>query len=101
MPSALNRSGTSMVLINVIVLTSNIDGFGWSLVKPWPVFGHTAAPLPPPPGMTPTDRVGVDVVRAALAANSRSLQDLVRPVRSCLEGESCQRQERGYDVDER
>src|SRR3954466_1055554 len=54
MPSALNRSGTSIVLINFRVLTSNIDGWGWWLVKPCPVFGHTVAPLPPTPGITPT-----------------------------------------------
>src|SRR2546427_11229969 len=38
MPSALNPAGTSIVLINFMVLTSNIEGWGWSLVKPWPVF---------------------------------------------------------------
>ena len=54
MPSALNPAGTSIVLINFMVLTSNIDGCGWSLVKPWPVFGHTVAPLPPTPGIMPT-----------------------------------------------
>ena len=54
MPSALNPAGTSIVLINFMVLTSNIEGWGWSLVKPWPVFGHTVAPLPPTPGITPT-----------------------------------------------
>ena len=36
-------------MISFMVLTSNIEGCGWSLVKPCPVFEHTAAPLPPTP----------------------------------------------------
>ena len=54
MPSALNPAGTAIVLMSFIVLTSNIDKSGWSLVKPCPVFGHTVAPLPPTPGIEPT-----------------------------------------------
>src|SRR6266496_3120476 len=101
MPSALNRSGTSIVLINFMVLTSNIEGWGWSLVKPWPVFGHTVAPLPPTPGITPTGRVRVDVVRAALATDFRRLEDLVRPVGAGLEGESRGPEERDHDKAEK
>src|SRR6478752_540212 len=92
MPSALNPCGTSIVLINCMVLTSNIEGWGWSLVKPWPVFGHTVAPLPPTPGITP---IGSSVSRSkivtrfsnagtagvvAVAADLRGLEHLVRAV---------------------
>ena len=65
MPSALNPAGTSMVLINFMVVTSNIEGWGWSLVKPWPAFGHTVAPLPPTPAMTPT---GASVSRSKIVS---------------------------------
>ena len=44
---------TSIVLINFIVLVSNIET-GLLLVKPWPDFGSTAAPLPPTPSISPT-----------------------------------------------
>src|SRR3977135_2107522 len=115
MPSALNPCGTSIVLINFMVLTSKIEGWGWSLENPWPVFGQTVAPLPPTPGITPAgssvsrskivnrfskagtaavvavasracaardvqppaDRVGIDVVRAPLAADLRGLEHFV------------------------
>src|SRR6058998_360589 len=113
MPSALNPAGTSIVLINFMVLTSNIEGWGWSLVKPWPVFGHTVAPLPPTPGITPT---GSSVSRSkivnrfsnagtagvvAVASDLRGLEDLVRPVGAGLEGESRGREERDHDNEKR
>ena len=53
MPSG-RAAPTSMLLIKVIVLVSNIETFGWSLVKPWPDFGSTAAPFPPTPAISPT-----------------------------------------------
>src|SRR6266581_3239763 len=52
MPSGAAPGPTSMVLINFIVLVSNIDG-GLLLVKPWPDFGSTAAPFPPTPSISP------------------------------------------------
>ena len=45
----------------------------------------------------PADRVREDVVRAALAADLRGLEDLVRPVGAGLEGESRGREERTHD----
>src|SRR2546427_494535 len=47
MPSALNPAGTSIVLINFMVLTSNIEGWGWSLVKT----GHGFTSDHPQPSM--------------------------------------------------
>jgi hypothetical protein len=41
-----------MVLMSFIVLVSNIE-MGLLLVKPWPDFGSTAAPLPPTPAISP------------------------------------------------
>ena len=116
MPSGC-AAPTSIVLISFIVLVSNIEP-GLLLVKPWPDFGSTAAPLPPTVGnladrlervevedrepsgdgghrwrrvgrrhgARPAARdvqpaagdVGIDVVRAAFAADSRGLQHLVR-----------------------
>src|SRR5262249_33950087 len=52
MPSGA-ASPTSMVLINFIVLVSNMDT-GLLLVKPWPDFGSTAVPFPPTPSISPT-----------------------------------------------
>src|SRR5580765_8142686 len=53
MPSGWKVGGlTSIVLINFIVLVSNID-IGLLLVKPWPDFGSTTAPLPPTPSISP------------------------------------------------
>ena len=40
--------------MNVIFFVSNIETFGWSLVKPWPDLGSTAAPLPPTFVISPT-----------------------------------------------
>ena len=51
MPSGC-AAPTSIVLITVIVLVSNIET-GLLLENPWPDFGSTATPLPPVSGISP------------------------------------------------
>ncbi len=62
------------VLIRAMVLVSNMETLGWSLVKPWPDLGSTAAPLPPTPGDLAGGFEGVEIEDGEARGDGRRLR---------------------------
>src|SRR5258708_1070121 len=113
MPSGC-AAPTSIFLITVIVLVSNIET-GLLLENPWPDFGSTATPLPPVSGISPagssvsrlnavirpwTPPTAAAVSRASLAAGPGGAEHFVGRVGRGLLGQPCRGQKsncRGAD----